>query len=115
MIGGGWRSRLARTHAFTIGKVLAQIRANGQAENTLIFFFSDNGGPTPQSTSGDAPLRGFKAQTWEGGIRIAFLMQRNGKISAGKVDDRPVIQLDIHLPKGFQPSARVGAKHERLP
>lgn len=47
------------------------------------------------------PLRGFKAQTWEGGIRIAFLMQRNGKISAGKVDDRPVIQLDIHLPKGF--------------
>jgi arylsulfatase A-like enzyme len=55
VIGGGWRSRLARTHAFTIGKVLAQIRANGQAENTLIFFFSDNGGPTPQSTSGDAP------------------------------------------------------------
>lgn len=42
------------------------------------------------------PLRGFKAQTWEGGIRIAFLMQRNGKISAGKVDDRPVIQLNIH-------------------
>jgi hypothetical protein len=38
VIGGGWRSRLARTHAFTIGKVLAQIRANGQEENTLILF-----------------------------------------------------------------------------
>jgi len=96
VIGGGLRSKPARTHAFTIGKVLAQIRANGQEENTLIFFFSDNGGPTPQSTSGDAPLRGFKAQTWEGGIRIAFLMQWKGKIPAGKVDDRPVIQFDIH-------------------
>jgi len=76
--------------------VLAQIRTNGQEENTLILFFSDNGGPTLQTTSGNCPLRGFKAQTWEGGIRIAFLMQWNGKIPAGKVDDRPVIQLDIH-------------------
>ena len=101
MIGGGWRSRLAQTHAFTIGKVLAQIRANGQEENTLILFPQRQRRPTPQTTSGNCPLRGFKAQTWEGGIRIAFLMQRNGKIPAGKVDDRPVIQLDIHLPKGI--------------
>ena len=79
-----------------IGKVLAQIRANGQEENTLIFFFADNGGPTPSTTSGNGPLRGFKAQTWEGGIRVPFMMQWKGKIPAGKVDDRPVIQLDIH-------------------
>ena len=79
-----------------VGKVLAQVRANGQEENTLIFFFSDNGGPTPSTTSGNGPLRGFKAQTWEGGIRIPFMMQWKGKIPAGKVDDRPVIQLDIH-------------------
>ncbi|MEO6788750.1 MAG: sulfatase-like hydrolase/transferase, partial [Chthoniobacteraceae bacterium] len=78
-----------------VGKVLAQVRANGQEENTLIFFFSDNGGPTPQTTSGNGPLRGFKAQTWEGGIRIPFMMQWKGKIPAGKVDDRPVIQIDI--------------------
>ncbi len=79
-----------------IGKVLAQIRANGQEENTLVIFFSDNGGPTPQTTSGNGPLRGFKAQTWEGGIRVPFMMQWKGKIPAGKVDDRPVIQIDIH-------------------
>ena len=79
-----------------IGKVLAQIRANGQEENTLIIFFADNGGPTPSTTSGNGPLRGFKAQTWEGGIRVPFMMQWKGKIPAGKVDDRPVIQLDIH-------------------
>ena len=79
-----------------VGTVLTKIRENGQEENTLIFFFSDNGGPTPQTTSGNGPLRGFKAQTWEGGIRVPFMMQWKGKIPAGKVDDRPVIQIDIH-------------------
>ena len=79
-----------------VGSVLGKIRALGLEENTLIFFFSDNGGPTPSTTSGNGPLRGFKAQTWEGGIRVAFMMQWKGKIPAGKVDDRPVIQIDIH-------------------
>ena len=44
----------------------------------------------------DCARRGFKAQTWEGGIRVPFMMQWKGKIPAGKVDDLPVIQLDIH-------------------
>ena len=79
-----------------IGAVLAKIRETGQEENTLIFFFSDNGGPTPGNTSGNGPLRGYKAQTWDGGVRVPFLVQWKGKIPAGKVDDRPVIQLDIH-------------------
>lgn len=79
-----------------VGKVLAQVRAQGQEENTLIFFFSDNGGPTPSTTSGNGSLRGFKAQTWDGGIRVPFMVQWKGKIPAGQVDDRPVIQLDIH-------------------
>ena len=79
-----------------VGNVLAKVREIGQEENTLVIFFSDNGGPTPQTTSGNGPLRGFKAQTWEGGIRVPFMMQWKGRIPAGKVDDRPVIQLDIH-------------------
>ncbi len=79
-----------------VGHVLAKVREIGQEENTLVIFFSDNGGPTPSTTSGNGPLRGFKAQTWEGGIRVPFMMQWKGKIPAGKVDDRPVIQLDIH-------------------
>lgn len=78
-----------------IGTVLEKVRALGQEENTLIFFFADNGGPTRQTTSGNGPLRGFKAQTWEGGIRVAWLAQWKGRIPAGQVDDRPVIQLDI--------------------
>ncbi len=79
-----------------VGNVLAKVREIGQEENTLVIFFSDNGGPTLSTTSGNGPLRGYKAQTWEGGIRVPFMMQWKGKIPAGKIDERPVIQLDIH-------------------
>lgn len=79
-----------------VGAVLAKIRELGEEENTLIFFISDNGGPTAQTTSGNGPLRGFKAQTWEGGIRVPYIVQWKGHLPAGKVEDRPVIQLDIH-------------------
>jgi hypothetical protein len=78
-----------------VGNVLAKVRQLGQEENTLVFFISDNGGPTAQTTSGNGPLRGFKAQTWEGGIRVPFIVQWKGHLPAGKVEDRPVIQLDI--------------------
>jgi arylsulfatase A-like enzyme len=78
-----------------VGAVMAKLRETGQEENTLVFFISDNGGPTAQTTSGNGPLRGFKAQTWEGGVRVAWAMHWKGHIAAGQVDDRPVIQLDI--------------------
>jgi arylsulfatase A-like enzyme len=52
-----------------IGQVMDTLRKNNLEEDTLIVFVSDNGGPTPQTTSSNLPLRGFKAQTWEGGIR----------------------------------------------
>jgi hypothetical protein len=40
-------------------------------------------------------LHGYKAQTWEGGIRVPFIVKWAAHLPAGKVDDRPVIQLDI--------------------
>jgi arylsulfatase A-like enzyme len=78
-----------------VGRVLDKVRQLGQEENTLIFFLSDNGGPTASTTSGNGPLRGFKATTWEGGVRIPFCVQWKGKIPAGKTFDQPIIQLDI--------------------
>jgi arylsulfatase A-like enzyme len=78
-----------------VGRVLAKVKEMGQEENTLIFFFSDNGGPTAQTTSRNNPLRGVKATTLEGGIRIPFCAQWKGKIPAGKTFDHPMIQLDI--------------------
>lgn len=79
----------------SVGNVLKTIHDQGQDEDTLIFFISDNGGPTAQTTSGNGPLRGFKAQTWEGGVRIPYIVQWKGHLPADKVDERPVIQLDI--------------------
>jgi len=78
-----------------VGKVLDKVREMGEEENTLIYYFSDNGGPTKQTTSGNGPLHNFKATTSEGGVRVPFMVQWKGKIPAGKVEDRPVIQLDI--------------------
>lgn len=78
-----------------VGRVLAKVRELGQEENTLIFFFSDNGGPTPSTTSSNGPLRGFKATTSEGGTRIPYCVQWKGKIPAGKDYNYPIQNLDI--------------------
>lgn len=76
-----------------IGAVLAKLRDTKLEENTLIFFISDNGGP-PVNASNNAPLSGHKATTWEGGIRVPWLVQWKGRLPAGKLFDQPVIQLD---------------------
>jgi arylsulfatase A-like enzyme len=82
-----------------IGRTLQALRANALEENTLIFFFSDNGGPTVVGSvngSRNDPLRGSKRQTWEGGIRVPFIVAWKGRIAPGKTDSRPIIQLDVH-------------------
>jgi arylsulfatase A-like enzyme len=92
------RQRFAATMSAmddAVGKVLDKVREMGQEENTLVVFFSDNGGPTMQTTSKNDPLRGRKATTLEGGIRIPFCMQWKGKIKPGTTYENPIIQLDI--------------------
>jgi len=82
-----------------IGKLLTKLKEEKLEENTLIFFFSDNGGPTMPGTtingSSNAPLRGSKRTTLEGGIRVPFCVKWPGKVPAGKTYDHPIIQLDI--------------------
>jgi arylsulfatase A-like enzyme len=78
-----------------VGRVLAKVRALGQEEQTLIVFTSDNGGPTQSTTSNNGPLHGFKATTWEGGVRVPFCMQWKGTLPAGRTFDQPMIQLDV--------------------
>ena len=95
-----------------IGRVMTALRAAKLEEDTLIFFFSDNGGPTMQGTtingSRNTPLRGSKRQTYEGGIRVPFVIHWKGHIAAGKTFDHPVIQLDV-LPTALA-AAGVAAK-----
>jgi arylsulfatase B len=79
-----------------VGVVLEELRRNQLTENTLLFFLSDNGGPTAELTSSNLPLRGGKGQLYEGGIRIPFMLQWPARLGEhGKVFDQPVISLDI--------------------
>ncbi len=78
-----------------VGKVLAKLKAAGVENDTLIVFISDNGGPEQVNASDNGPLRGGKATTWEGGIRVPFFIRWKAKIPAGKTYDHPVIQLDV--------------------
>jgi arylsulfatase A-like enzyme len=82
-----------------IGRTLTALRDQKLQEKTLVIFLNDNGGPTMPTTtvngSSNAPLRGSKRQTWEGGIRVAFAMSWKGHFDAGRVDHRPIIQLDV--------------------
>ncbi|MBI5820693.1 MAG: sulfatase-like hydrolase/transferase [Verrucomicrobia bacterium] len=76
-----------------VGVVLGKLRALKLEENTLTFFISDNGAPGHRE--GNGVLRGHKHTCWEGGTRLPWMMQWKGKLLAGKVEDRAVIQLDV--------------------
>ena len=78
-----------------IGRIVEALDAQGLRENTLIFFANDNGGAMPFNGSLNAPLRGAKGTSLEGGNRVPFLMSWPGTIPAEGVRDEPVITLDV--------------------
>ncbi len=78
-----------------VGELLDKMEQLNIHENTIIFFLSDNGGPTRDNAADNSPLRGVKGQFYEGGIRVPFAMQWPGKVPAGVVFEKPVTSLDI--------------------
>lgn len=78
-----------------VGRIMNEVEKQGLAENTLIVFISDNGGPVDSNASINAPLNGQKGILLEGGIRVPFIMNWPSKLSAGKTYDNPVISLDF--------------------
>ena len=78
-----------------IGETLGAVRETGQEPRTLVFFFSDNGGPVGVNGSDNTPLRGAKGSVFEGGFRVPFLVAWPGRLPAGRSDDRPVSSLDV--------------------
>ncbi|MEQ2005320.1 MAG: sulfatase-like hydrolase/transferase [Limisphaerales bacterium] len=79
-----------------IGETLTALHKSGQEERTLIFFFSDNGGP-PATVNGadNTPLRGAKGTVYEGGFRVPFVMSWPGRLAAGTTEGRPVSAVDV--------------------
>lgn len=78
-----------------VGRVLEELRRQGLEENTLVFFLSDNGGPSGDNASSNAPLRGNKSDPWEGGIHVPFAAQWPARFPKGVKYEQPVISLDI--------------------
>jgi arylsulfatase A-like enzyme len=83
-----------------IGRVREHLGKTGADKNTLIFFFSDNGGSGRKpylafNTGLNTPLRGDKGQTLEGGIHVPFFVSWAGQIAAGQIYEKPVCALDI--------------------
>lgn len=78
-----------------VGRILGALRRHGLEQDTLVFFLSDNGGPTAELTSSNRPLRGGKGQLYEGGIRIPYLLQWPRKVKPGQVNRHPVISTDL--------------------
>jgi arylsulfatase A-like enzyme len=78
-----------------VGNILRSLKQNNIEDNTLIFFFSDNGGPTHHIAADNTPLKGEKGDTYEGGIRVPFIIQWKAGLPQGTVYEKPIISLDI--------------------
>ena len=77
-----------------VGRILDRLESLEIAENTMIFFLSDNGGPEPNNASNNGPLREGKSSIYEGGNRVPFAMQWTAQI-APMVYEYPISSLDI--------------------
>jgi arylsulfatase A-like enzyme len=117
-----------------IGRILDVLDANNLADDTLVFFFSDNGGPTKDQVTDNAPLRGGKSSPYEGGFRVPMAARWPGVIPAGSTFTQPVTTMDIFAtiaalndvpddperPRNgvnlmpFLTGAKQGAPHERI-
>ena len=81
-----------------VGAVMTKLAETNQDQNTLVMFISDNGGPTMRGVTVNgavnAPLRGSKRTTLEGGIRVPFVLSWPGRLKPARFE-KPVIQLDL--------------------
>ena len=77
---------------WSVGVVLDALRDADVAERTMVLFTSDNGGA---SGTVNAPLRGGKGSTWEGGMRVPALAWWPGTIPAGSASDETVSTIDV--------------------
>lgn len=92
------------------GKIMEKLEALGIAEDTIVVFTNDNGGPSDRNASDNAPLSGTKSNHLEGGIRVPFLMKWPNKLAANINYSKPISLLDL-LPTFY---VAAGGKEEQI-
>ncbi len=95
---------------WTVGQIIRALGETDLADNTLVIFTSDNGSPARngENASGptgsvikeyghnpNSPLRGMKADIWEGGHRVPFLARWPKRIRPGTVSDELICHVDL--------------------
>ena len=88
-----------------VGRVLATLDRLNLSDNTVVMFYSDNGGVGGYERAGvamnveitdNAPLRGGKGMLYEGGVRVPLIVRYPGVAAPGSVCEEPVINVDFH-------------------
>lgn len=77
-----------------IGRILDALDERNVADNTLVWFFSDNGGVGRFKTN-NLPLKGFKLTTYEGGVRTAAAVRYPAGYPAGTKVTTPIAYIDV--------------------
>ncbi len=82
----------------SVGRVLDKLDAMGLADNTVLFFMSDNGGlaTAEGSPTSNLPLRAGKGWLYEGGIREPWLVKWPGVTKPGSACNQPVTSTDFY-------------------
>ena len=80
---------------WSMGEIVKALKDKNKLDNTIILFTSDNGQQARKNGGNAGPLRGSKAQTWEGGMRVPGIISWPAKIPKGKVCTTPVSTMDI--------------------
>lgn len=78
-----------------IGEILDALEKQGMTENTLVVFFSDNGGLSWGGANND-PFRGYKTELYEGGVRTPAAVSFPNHIKPGTVVDEPLHVVDLY-------------------
>lgn len=82
----------------SVGTILGKLESLGVAQDTIIFFFSDNGGLCTTARGGptsNLPLRAGKGWLYEGGVRVPLILRAPGVTRPGTVIDAPVVSMDF--------------------
>jgi arylsulfatase A len=77
------------------GVIFDELKNCGLDENTMVIFTSDNGSRARGEGGSNAPLRGTKFETWEGGQRVPFIVRWPGKVPANKVSNELITAMDL--------------------